>query len=112
MSGMGVVWGIVKTAATQIPWGRVLEKVPVAVDLMGRARERFKPAAQRDLEGPFRLLQEENLKLTKALVETSVQLQQIGKVLGVLAARQKMLAIATVLSLMLAVSALTLVLLK
>ena len=112
MGGTGVVWGIVKTAATHIPWGRVLENVPAVVDLMGRAKERLKPSQQNDLEGPVRLLQEENLKLTKALVETSAQLQETGKVLIVLAARQKMLIIATVLSLLLAISALAVVLLR
>ena len=99
------VWTIVRIAATKIPWGRVMENVPAVVDMVGRAKGRFMaPAsAQFGQDERLRLLQEENLKLKKALVETSDHLQQVAKSLEVVAARQKMLMIATAVALVAAV---------
>ena len=110
MSGMGMIWGIVRTAATKVPWGRVVENVPAVVDFIGRAKGKFNvPASsQKDVEQRLRLLQEDNLKLGKALLETSDHLQAIAKNLEVVAARQKMLVLATVVSLLTAVSSLIL----
>ena len=110
MSGIGVIWGIAKTAATKVPWGRVVENVPAVVDFIGRAKERFNvPASsQKDFEQRLRLLQDENVKLGKALLQTSDHLREVSKSLEVLAARQKMLVIATAASLLIAISSLIL----
>ena len=99
------VWTIVRIAATKIPWGKVMENVPAVVDMVGRAKGRFmaSPSAQIGQDERLRLLQEENLKLKKALVETSDHLQQVAKSLEVVAARQKMLMIATAVALVAAV---------
>ena len=106
----GFFWGIVKTAATKIPWARVAENVPAVVDMIGRARERFRVpvSSADDLEERLRLLQDENLKLGKLLLQTTDHLQEIAKSLEVVAARQKMLVIGTVASLLIAVSSLAL----
>ena len=111
-------WGIAKIAATKIPWGRVLENVPAVVELVGRrfrsqGTPESRPApepARLDHEERLRLLQEENLKLGKALIQMTQHQQEIAKSLEVVAARQKMLTIATALTFLLAVSALVLVL--
>jgi len=99
------VWTIVRIAATKIPWGRVMENVPAVVDMVGRAKGRFmaSSSAQIGQDERLRLLQEENLKLKKAIVETSDHLQQVAKTLEVVAARQKMLMIATAVALVAAV---------
>lgn len=99
------VWTIVRIAATKIPWGRVMENVPAVVDMVGRAKGRFmaSPPAQIGQDERLRMLQEENLKLKKAIVETSDQLQQVAKSLEVVAARQKMLMIATAVAFLAAV---------
>lgn len=99
------VWTIVRIAATKIPWGRVMENVPAVVDMVGRAKGRLmgSPPAQIGQDERLRLLMEENLKLKKAIVETSDQLQQVAKTLEVVAARQKMLMIVTAVAFLAAV---------
>ena len=109
------IWGIVKIAATKIPWGRVLENVPAAVEMMGRAKERFRGtpgSAHGSMEERVRLLQAENQKLEKALLQSSEHLQETIKTLRVVLARQKMLTLGTVLSLALSASALMLVIFR
>ena len=112
MSGIGVVWSVVKMAATRIPWGRVLENAPAVVDLVARAKDRLNSSAQEDLEERLRLIQEENLKLEEALQANTEQLKKLAATLKVVAARQKLLMTGTVLSLLAAVSALILWLVK
>lgn len=87
---IATIWGIAKVAATKIPWGRVMESIPGVVDM---AKERFRGqgAPHGDLASRVRLLEEENLKLGKALLETSGHLQQSIRTLKVVLARQKML---------------------
>jgi predicted nuclease with TOPRIM domain len=107
MSSIGVVWTVLKMAATRIPWGRVVENAPAVVDLVGRARDRFKPSVD-DLEERLQSIQAENLKLEKMLQATADHLQQITDTLKVVSARQKMLTICTVVSLLTAITALIL----
>lgn len=102
--GIPGLWNIAKIAATRIPWGRVIENIPVMADMAHRARERFAggAGASGSLEARLNQLQEENRKLEKALLETSGHLQLTIKTLKVVLARQKMLMAATALSLVLA----------
>lgn len=106
---IATIWGIAKVAATKIPWGRVMEGLPAVVDM---AKERFRGhgGAQDGLEERLRLLEEENLKLGKALLETSGHLQQTIRTLKVVLARQKMLMAATAVSFGMALAALLLAL--
>jgi len=87
-----------------------MENVPAVVDLVTRTKERFRVAgsAPHGVDERLRLIQEENLKLGKALLETTEHLQQLAKTLEVVAARQKMLAIASVVSLVTAICSLLL----
>jgi hypothetical protein len=107
MSGIGVVWGMVKTAATKIPWGRVLQNAPAVVDLIGRAKESLQ-VPHSDLEERLGLIQEQNLKLEQTLLQTAEHLQELTKTLEVMAARQRLLSIGIVVSLLIAVSSLSL----
>ena len=108
MSGAGVIWKIVKTAATAIPWGRVVENAPAVVDLVGRAKDRLRASPAQGLEAQLRSLQEENLKLADTLLKTSDHLEELTKALEVVAARQKMLTTATFVSLLIGISSLAL----
>jgi hypothetical protein len=112
MSGIGVIWGVVRTVATKIPWGRVIENVPAVVDLVERAKDKFSASTQNDLEEKLILLRDENLKLEKALLEISDNQQELANSLKVVLARQKKLAIATVVSLLIATSSLILWVIK
>jgi hypothetical protein len=107
MSGMGI-WGIVKIVATRIPWGKVVENVPAVVDLVERAKGRFKVSSPNDLEERLRLIQEENVKLERTLLETAAHLQQLTNSVKVLSARQRTWSIATAVSLLIAISSLVL----
>jgi len=100
------IWGIAKIAATKVPWGRVMQNLPVVADLASKARERFMGPGHGSVEEQLRLLQEENRKLEKALLENSGHLQQTIKTLKVVAARQKVLMGVTALSLITAIAAL------
>jgi hypothetical protein len=112
MGGLGVVWRVVKTAATKIPWGRVVENAPLVVDMVGRARARLTALPHHDFEVQLRSIQEENLKLAQTLQQSADHLQEVSQTLLVVEARQKMLVSATVVSLLIAVSALAVALLK
>lgn len=107
---LATMWGIAKIAATKIPWGRVVQNIPAMADLANRARERFSGAAHGGVEERLRLLQEENRKLERALLETSGHLQQTVKTMKVVVARQKVLMVVTAVSLITAVAALVMVL--
>ena len=108
MSGMGIIWGIVKVAATKIPWGRVVANAPAVVDLVGRAKDRLTVSSQDDLAERLKLMCEENQKLEKMLLKTADHLQVLEKTLKVVADRQKMWAITTVVALLMAISSLIL----
>ena len=112
MSGMGIIWGIVKVAATRIPWGRVVENAPAVVDLVGRAKDRLTASSQDDLAERLKLIHEENQKLENVLLKTADHLQVLEKTLKVVADRQKMWAVTTVVALLMAVSSLALWLVK
>jgi hypothetical protein len=88
----------------------VVENVPAVVDMISRAKGKLRApiTSKSDIEERLRLLQEENQKLAKVLLDTSDHLQELGKGLEVMAARQKMLTIAAVVSLLLAASSLLL----
>lgn len=101
------IWSVAKIAATRIPWGRVMENLPMVADMATRAKERFMGAGSPGgMEGRVRQLEEENRKLEKALLETSGHLQLTIKTLKVVLAREKMLMVGTGLSLLLSVIAL------
>jgi hypothetical protein len=112
MGRAGVVWKIVRTAASSIPWVSVVENTPALLDLVERARERFRAGASHDMEEQLNALQEENLKLADTLLRTTNHLQEVTNTLEVVLARQKTLGVVTVISLLAAVSALALALLK
>ena len=107
---IATIWGIAKVAATKIPWGRVMENIPAVVGMANRAKERFlgHGAPHGDIETRIMVLEEENSKLEKALLESSGHLQQTIRTLKVVLARQKMLMGATLLSFATAVTALVL----
>lgn len=102
------IWSIAKIAATKIPWGRVMENIPAVADMATRARERFMGhgGAHGDVGSRLALLEEENRKLERALLETSGHLQQTIKSLKVVLARQKMLMAVSVVSFLTALAAL------
>ena len=112
MGGASVVWKVVKTAATRIPWGNVLENAPVVVDLVGRARERLAAGIHHDLDKQLKGLREENLKLTRQLQETGETVQNLSKALEVVSARLKMVTVVSVLSLLAAAAAIVLILVR
>ena len=103
-----MIWDMVKLAATNIPWGRVLESAPAVADLFARARESWQGPSQSELEERLLALQQENRRLEQALLETAGQLQELAKGLEVVVARQKMLLVVTIIALSIAVFALTL----
>lgn len=102
---IATIWGIAKVAATKIPWGRVMESIPGVVDM---AKERFRGhgAPHGDLATRVKILEEENLKLGKALLETSGHLQQSIRTLKVVLARQKMLMAVSAVSFLMALASL------
>lgn len=98
------IWSVAKVAATRIPWGRVMENLPMVADMASRAKERFMGAGYPgDVSARLHHLEEENRKLEKALLETSGHLQLAVKTLKVVLARQKMLMAVAGLSLLLSV---------
>jgi hypothetical protein len=112
MPGAGVVWSILKTAATQVPWGRVVQNAPMVVDIVERVRERMGAVSHHGVADELRVLREENIRLADGLQKSNEQLLAVTKTLTVVAARQKLLAVLTVLSLLAAVAALALAAVK
>ena len=104
------IWGVVRIAATKVPWGRVMENVPALMDMVQRAKGRLReqPAARGSADERLRALEEENLKLGKALVQSSETIKQLAKTVEVVTARQKMLMTATVISFLMALTSLLL----
>ncbi|MBJ6802052.1 hypothetical protein [Geomonas propionica] len=86
------IWSIAKIAATRIPWGRVMENLPMVADMASRAKGRFMgPGSPGGMEARLHQLEEENRKLERALLETSGHLQLAIKTLKVVLAREKVL---------------------
>ncbi|HJV65331.1 MAG TPA: hypothetical protein VJ550_06355 [Geomonas sp.] len=102
----GVIWKIIKAAATNVPWGRMVQNAPAVVDLVERVKERLLAGAQHDLHDELQALREENVKLADTLLQTTARVEELGKALEVMVARQKMLAVVAVVSLLLAISSL------
>ncbi|MBU5635282.1 hypothetical protein KOM00_00875 [Geomonas sp. Red69] len=101
------IWSIAKIAATRIPWGRLMENLPVVVDMANRAKGRFMGAGSpSDIEARLHHLEEENRKLEKALLETSGHLQLAIKTLKVVLAREKLLMAVAGVSLLVSIAAL------
>ena len=112
MPGIGVVWKVVKTAATKIPWGQVLENAPMVVDMVGRARAHLTAMPHQDFQGQLKAMHEENLRLAQSLQQTTDRLQEVSETLQVLEAREKVLVVGTAVSLLIAIASLTLVLVR
>ena len=102
----GMVWNIVRTAATKIPWGRLVENAPAVVDMMGRVKDHLKAPQQGDLYKELKLNREEHLKMADSLLQTTAEVERLKAALEVIAARQKMMMTATAISLLAALSAL------
>lgn len=99
-------------AATRIPWTTVIENSPVLVDMMARARERFMTAGTHDFPEELRVLQEENIRLANSLLQTTERLAEVNRMLEVVIARQRTLALVSILALLAAVASLGLWLVK
>ncbi|HJV34595.1 hypothetical protein [Geomonas sp.] len=108
----GVIWKIIKTAATNVPWARMVQNAPAVVDLVERVKEHFIAGGQHSAYEELAALREENLRLADALQQTAGRVEQLTKALEVVVARQKMLTVATVVSLLLAISSLVVWLVK
>ncbi|UFS68601.1 hypothetical protein LPW11_11810 [Geomonas sp. RF6] len=103
---MGMIWGIAKVAARNIPWGRVAQHAPAVFDLVGQAKARRAPRRGEVAEKVL-WLEEENERLAAALVETTEQLQTVARTLETVSSRQ--LLIGTVAAVSLVVGVLSLV---
>jgi hypothetical protein len=112
MVGIGMVWKVVRTAATKIPWGQVIESAPVVVDMVGRARAHMTALPHQDFHVQLKSVQEENLRLAQSLQQTVDHLQEVSETLQVMEAREKLLIVGTAISLLIAISALALVLFR
>jgi hypothetical protein len=112
MPGIGIVWKVVKTAATKIPWGQVIESAPMVVDMVGRARAHMTAMPHQDFQAQLKSVQEENLRLAQSLQHTADHLQEVSETLQVLEAREKVLIVGTAISLLIAISSLALLLFR
>lgn len=77
--GIGPLLGLLKTAATNIPWAKVAQNTPLVVDAFGKAKARLQQneALQKDLEHHLKALHEENARLTSAVLQLSDKLQLV-----------------------------------
>lgn len=105
--GVALFWGLLKTAAANIPWTKVAENTPLLVDVLGKAKARIRlnENSQKNLEEHLKSLQDENARLTTDLLQLSKKLQ-------LLSSRVALLSKITGISLFCAVSALVLWMLK
>lgn len=101
-----VILSILKTAATRIPWGKVVQNAPMVVDLVERVKDRLQNPPAQDLYTELKANREEHLKLADTLLQTNAEVEELKKALEVVAARQKMLMTITVISLLIALSSL------
>lgn len=104
--GIGLL-GIIKTAAEKIPWAKVAQNTPLVVDLLGKAKAQIRQhdASQRNLEEQVKSLHDENARLAAALLQLSDRLQLVTS-------RVSTLLKVSVVSLLFALSALVLWMLK
>jgi hypothetical protein len=101
--GIGLIWSVLKTAATKIPWLQVVENAPLVVDALGRvtSKARQNEASIKNCDDHLKVLQLENARL-------AVELQQMSVKLQLLSARVSRLTKIAGVSLLCAVSALIL----
>ena len=104
--GIGLL-GVIKTAAMNIPWAKVAQNTPLLVDMLGKAKAQIKQhdATQKNLEDQLKSLHDENAKLAATLLQLSNNVQS-------LTSRVSLLTKLTVFSLLLAISASVLWMLK
>ncbi|GFO58375.1 hypothetical protein GMST_07000 [Geomonas silvestris] len=78
--GIGMVWSVLRQAATRIPWSKVVQNAPLVVDVLDRVklRTRAGEAAQRSLDDQLHALAEENARLSADLLRTTLQLKQLA----------------------------------
>ena len=86
--GIGPFWIFVKAAAANIPWARVAQSTPLLVDVLGKAKAKImqQETSQRNLEERLKGLQDENARLTTALLQMSDKLQLVSSRLSLLTA--------------------------
>jgi hypothetical protein len=101
--GIGLIWSVLKTAATKIPWLQVVENAPLVVDALGRVKSKVRQneASLKNCDDHLKLLQVENARL-------AVELQQVSVKLQLLTARVSRLTKVAGVSLLCAVAALIL----
>jgi hypothetical protein len=104
---IGPLWGLIRTAAANIPWARVAQNTPVLVDMLGKAKARIRQqeASQRDIDDQLKQMQDENARLSASLLQLSGKVQ-------LLTSRVAMLTTIAVFALLCAVAALVLRLVK
>jgi hypothetical protein len=104
--GIGI-WSIIATAAANIPWTKVVQSTPLLVDVFGQAKAKLKmnEASQRNVEDQLKMLHEENARLAATLSQLSVKVQLLNS-------RVATLTKLTVISLLCAISASVLWILK
>ena len=105
--GVALFWGLLKTAATYIPWTKVAENAPLLVDVLGKAKARIRlnESSQKNIEGHLKSLQDENARLATDLLKLTKKLQ-------LLTSRVALLTKITGFSLLCAVSAVVFWMLK
>jgi septal ring factor EnvC (AmiA/AmiB activator) len=105
--GIGPLLNLIKTAAVNIPWSRVAQNTPLIVDMLGKAKAKIRQSESinRDFEDQLKLLQDENARLSTSLLQATDKIQR-------LTARVSMLAKVSGFSLLLALAALILGIVK
>ena len=105
--GLGPLVGIIKAAAANIPWAKVAQSTPLIVDVLGKAKAKLKlqEATQKELEERLKAVQDENARLTTALLHMSDKVQKLNS-------RVSLLTVISGISLLCAISALVLWMLK
>jgi hypothetical protein len=102
--GVGFVLQILRTAATRIPWTKVAQNTPLFVEMVGKAKDRMNAHAKIQ-DDQLKLLQDENARLAKSLLQVSDQLQKVSS-------RVSLLTVIAAASLLIAVSSLVVCLVK
>jgi len=78
--GIGMVWSVLRQAATRIPWSKVVQNAPLVVDVLDRVKSKVlvNEAAQRSADDRLRVLAEENARLSAELLQNTLQLKQLA----------------------------------
>ncbi|HEY5513985.1 MAG TPA: hypothetical protein VIK40_10120 [Geomonas sp.] len=97
--GIALVFQIIKRIATKIPWTQVAQNAPLIADMVGKAKDKLNASARKIQDDQIQLLQEENARLAKSLLQMSDQLQNISS-------RVYLLTVITAVSLLIAISSL------